>query len=136
MTTASNAKRLGAKPVARLVAHASAAQEPEWFTTAPVGAVRSLLARAQVSAVVVDLWEVNEAFAVVAMAFTQELGLDPDRVNLNGGAVALGHPIGCSGTRITVTLLSALQERGLKTGMATLCLGGGEAVAMSVEMLD
>jgi acetyl-CoA C-acetyltransferase len=136
LTTAAHAARLGVKPLARIVAHASLAQRPEWFTTAPVGAARSVLERAGLKAADVDLWEVNEAFAVVALAFQRELDLDPARVNVRGGAVALGHPIGCSGARILVTLLHALRERGLRLGGAAICIGGGEATAMVVERLD
>src|SRR4029077_12394094 len=107
-------------------------QKPEWFTTAPVGAVRAVLGRAGLTAQDVELWEVNEAFAVVALAFIRELGLDPARVNVRGGAIALGHPIGCSGARILVTLLHALRHTGGRRGIASLCLGGGEAVAIAV----
>ncbi len=112
------------------------AQEPEWFTTAPVGAAKSVLARAGLQAGDIDLWEVNEAFAVVALAFIRDLGLDPARVNVRGGAVALGHPIGSSGARILVTLLSAMKERGARRGCAAICIGGGEATAMVVERID
>lgn len=123
----------GVEPLARLVAQASVAQEPEWFTTAPVAAVRRVLERAGLDAGEIDLWEINEAFAVVAMAFMQELGLDHDKVNVRGGAVALGHPIGCSGARIIVTLLHAMRERGARRGCAAICIGGGEATAVIVE---
>ena len=133
LTTAAHAARLGRPPLARIVAHSSNAQAPEWFTTAPVGAVRKLLDRAGLTASDVDLWEVNEAFAVVALAFIRELGVEPDRVNVHGGAVALGHPIGASGARILVTLLNAMAERGARRGCATICIGGGEATAMIVE---
>ena len=133
LTTAAHAARLGKKPLARIVAHSSNAQAPEWFTTAPVGAVGKVLARAGLAASDVDLWEVNEAFAVVAMAFVRELGVEPDRVNVHGGAVALGHPIGASGARILVTLLNAMAERGARRGCAAICIGGGEATAMIVE---
>ena len=136
LTTAAHAARLGARPLARIVAHASLAQQPEWFTTAPVGAVRAVLARAGLTTADIGLWEVNEAFAVVALAFIRELGLDPQRVNVRGGAVALGHPIGCSGARILVTLLAALRERGLRLGCAAICIGGGEATAMVIERVD
>lgn len=135
LTTASHAAKLGKQPLARIVAHSSKAQEPEWFTTAPVGAARGVLERAGLSAGDVDLWEVNEAFAVVAMAFMQELGVSHDRLNVYGGAVALGHPIGASGARILVTLLNALEERGGRLGCAAICIGGGEATAMVVERL-
>lgn len=136
LTTASEAARLGARPLARIVAHASLAQKPEWFTTAPVGAARIVLERAGLKAADIDLWEVNEAFAVVALAFSRDLGLDPQRVNPRGGAVALGHPIGSSGARILVTLIHALRERGLRLGCAAICIGGGEATAMVVERID
>ena len=136
LTTAAHAQKLGKKPVARIVAHSSLAQKPEWFTTAPVGAVRSVLERAGLKAADIDLWEINEAFAVVALAFMRDLGLPADRVNVRGGAVALGHPIGCSGARILVTLLSAMKERGARLGCAAICIGGGEATAMVVERID
>ena len=135
MMTASTAKRLGCKPLARVVSHGTHAQAPEWFTTAPVGATQKALAKAGWSVSDVDLWEVNEAFAVVPMALMKELGIAHEKVNVNGGACALGHPIGASGARIMVTLLHALKARGLKRGLATLCIGGGEATAVAVEML-
>jgi len=131
----STAKELGAKPIARIVGHAMFAQEPEWFTTAPVGAVNKLLKKIGWSVKDVDLWEVNEAFAVVPMAAMKELGISHDIVNVNGGACALGHPIGASGARIIVTLIHALKARGLKKGIATLCIGGGEGTAMAVELV-
>jgi acetyl-CoA C-acetyltransferase len=136
LTTAAHAASLGVRPLARIVAHASQAQRPEWFTTAPLGAARAVLARAGLKAADVDLWEVNEAFAVVAMAFIRDLGLPPDRVNVHGGAVALGHPIGASGARILVTLLHALRARGGRLGCAAICIGGGEATAMVIERVD
>ncbi|HSK74993.1 MAG TPA: acetyl-CoA C-acetyltransferase [Thermoanaerobaculia bacterium] len=136
VTTASHAARLGKKPLARIVAHGTIAQKPEKFTTAPAGAVKSALDRAGLKAADIDLWEVNEAFAVVAMAFLRDLGLTEDRVNVRGGAVALGHPIGASGARILVTLLHSLSERGLRLGCAAICIGGGEATSMIVERLD
>ena len=132
---ASTAEQLGSKPLARIVAHAVHAQAPNWFATAPVGAVHKLLAKAGWTVADVDLWEVNEAFAVVPMALMHELGLSHDIVNVNGGACALGHPIGASGARIMVTLMHALQARGLKKGVATLCIGGGEATAVALELL-
>ena len=131
----STAKELGALPLARIVGHATFAQAPEWFSTAPVGAVNKLLKKIGWSVKDVDLWEVNEAFAVVPMALMKELDLSHDTVNVNGGACALGHPIGASGARIIVTLLYALQARGLKKGIATLCIGGGEATALAIELL-
>ncbi len=135
MMKASTAAKLGCKPLARIVAHATHAQEPEWFATAPVGATQKVLAKAGWEVGDVDLWEVNEAFAVVPMALMKELNVSHDKVNVNGGACALGHPIGASGARIMVTLMYALQARGLKKGLATLCIGGGEATAVALEML-
>jgi acetyl-CoA C-acetyltransferase len=135
LARASTAKALGAKPMARIVGHATFAQSPEWFTTAPVGAVQKLLKNIGWSVKDVDLWEVNEAFAVVPMAAMKELGISHDIVNVNGGACALGHPIGASGARIIVTLLYALKARGLKRGVATLCIGGGEGTAIAVELI-
>ncbi len=135
MMKASTAAKLGCKPLARIVAHATHAQEPEWFATAPVGATQKVLAKAGWEVGDVDLWEVNEAFAVVPMALMKELNVPHDKVNVNGGACALGHPIGASGARIMVTLMYALQARGLKKGLATLCIGGGEATAVALEML-
>ncbi|WP_159917357.1 acetyl-CoA C-acyltransferase [Pantoea sp. 18069] len=131
----STAKELGCKPLARIVAHASFAQAPEWFTTAPVGATQKALKKAGWTVADVDLWEVNEAFAVVPLALMAELGVSHDIVNVHGGACALGHPIGASGARILVTLLHALQTRGKKRGLATLCIGGGEATAMAIELV-
>ena len=131
----STAKQLGCKPLARIVAHATLAQAPEWFTTAPVGATEKALKKAGWKAEDVDLWEINEAFAVVPMALMAELKVPHDKVNVNGGACALGHPIGASGARILVTLLHALQARGKKKGLATLCIGGGEATAMAIELV-
>ena len=135
MMKESTAARLGCKPLARIVSHATHAQEPEWFATAPVGATQKALAKAGWVVSDVDLWEVNEAFAVVPMALMKELNVPHDKVNVNGGACALGHPIGASGARIMVTLMYALQARGLKKGLATLCIGGGEATAVALEML-
>ncbi len=135
MMTAATAARLGIKPLARIVSHAVHAQEPEWFATAPVGATQKALAKAGWSVADVDLWEVNEAFAVVPMALMKELNLSHEIVNVNGGACALGHPIGASGARIMVTLIHALKARGLKKGLATLCIGGGEATAVALELL-
>ena len=135
MMKESTAARLGCKPLARIVAHATHAQEPEWFATAPVGATQKALAKAGWAVGDVDLWEVNEAFAVVPMALMKELNVPHDKVNVNGGACALGHPIGASGARIMVTLMYALQARGLKKGLATLCIGGGEATAVALEVL-
>lgn len=124
------------KPLARIVAQASFAQEPRWFTTAPVGATRKVLSQAGWKMEDVDLFEVSEAFANVAMIALRDLDLPPAKVNVNGGACALGHPIGCSGARIVVTLLHALQRRGLKRGIASICIGGGEATALALEMMN
>jgi acetyl-CoA C-acetyltransferase len=131
----STAQAQGLKPMARIVAHSTHAQEPNWFATAPVGATQKLLAKTGWAVADVDLWEINEAFAVVPMALMTELSIPHDKVNVNGGACALGHPIGASGARILVTLLHALKASGGKKGIATLCIGGGEATAMAVEML-
>ncbi|MDI4635065.1 acetyl-CoA C-acyltransferase [Pelomonas sp. V22] len=131
----STAAKLGLKPVARIVGTAVHANAPEWFTTAPVGAIQKLLAKNGWDAKSVDLWEVNEAFAAVTMAAMAEFKLPHEIVNVNGGACALGHPIGASGARILVTLLGALRHRGLKRGVAALCIGGGEATAVGVELL-
>ena len=132
---ASTAAAKGLKPLARIVGHATHAQEPNWFATAPVGATQKLLAKTGWSVGDVDLWEINEAFAVVPMALMTELSIPHDKVNVNGGACALGHPIGASGARIIVTLLHALRARGGTKGVATLCIGGGEATAMAFELL-
>ncbi len=131
----SAAARRGAQPLARIVAHATHAHEPAWFTTAPVGAIETVLAKAGWAARDVDLFEINEAFAVVTMAAMHDLKLPPEKVNVHGGACALGHPIGASGARIVVTLLAALEQYGLKRGVAALCIGGGEATALAVERM-
>src|SRR5881394_1473872 len=131
----STAGRLGVKPIARIVAHSVHAQAPNWFTTAPIGAIQKVLKQTGWAAKDVDLWEVNEAFATVTLAAMTEFKLPHEIVNVHGGAVALGHPIGASGARIVVTLLGALRQRGLKKGVAALCIGGGEATALAVEML-
>ena len=123
------------KPLARMLGHATFAQEPAWFTTAPVGAIDKLQRRLNWGVKDVDLYEINEAFAVVAMAAMRDLELPHDKVNVNGGACALGHPIGASGARLIVTLIHALRSRGLKRGIASLCLGGGEATAVAVEVV-
>jgi acetyl-CoA C-acetyltransferase len=135
MTRESVAKRLGLPIVARVVSHAAHAHEPALFTTAPVPAMKKALKKAGWEVADVDLFEVNEAFAVVAMIAQQELGIPDDKLNVNGGACALGHPIGASGARILCTLISALQARGGKKGLASLCIGGGEATAMAVELV-
>ncbi len=135
MMRRSTAERRGLAPLAVVVGHATHAQEPGWFTTAPVGAMRKLFEKTNWSARQVDLFEINEAFAVVTMAAMKEHGLPHDKVNVHGGACALGHPIGASGARIVVTLLGALRKYGLKRGVASLCIGGGEATAMAVELV-
>ncbi len=133
LASADAAAALGAKPIARILAQASHAQEPEWFTTAPAFAARKALEKAGLGLDKIDIFEVNEAFAVVAMAFVKELEIDLNRVNVNGGAVALGHPIGASGARILVTLVHALRARRKKYGLASICIGGGEATSVVVE---
>jgi acetyl-CoA C-acetyltransferase len=131
--SAAAAAEHGLQPLARIVAHAAHAHEPEWFTTAPVQALQKVMGKAGWNAADVDLFEINEAFACVTMAAIHDLGLQRGRVNVNGGACALGHPIGASGARILVTLVHALRQRGLRRGVASLCIGGGEAVALAVE---
>ncbi len=131
----SMADKKGAKPIARIVAHTNHAQEPEWFTTAPVASIRNVLEKAGWSAGDVDLYEINEAFSVVPLAAMRELKLPAEKVNIHGGAIALGHPIGASGARILVTLISALQQTGGKRGVASLCIGGGEATSVAVELI-
>lgn len=133
--SASHAEKRGLTPLARIVAHASHAQAPEWFTTAPVDAIRKVMNKASWNQGDVDLYEINEAFAVVAMAAITQLELNPEQVNIHGGACALGHPIGASGARILVTLMHALMQQGKKRGVASLCIGGGEATAMAIELL-
>ena len=135
MMRESTAVSLGIKPLARIVAHSQHSQEPAWFTTAPVGALKNLFAKTGWKASDVDLYEINEAFAVVTMAAMKDFDLAHDRVNVHGGATALGHPIGASGARLLVTLVGALRKTGGKRGVATLCIGGGEAVAMAIEMV-
>ena len=132
--SAEAAAAAGATPLARIVAHAGHAQAPEWFTTAPVTAIRNVLAKAGWSVADVDLFEINEAFACVAMAPMTDLGIPHDKLNVNGGALALGHPIGASGARLIVTLMNALKARGGKRGVASLCIGGGEATAIAIEL--
>jgi len=131
----SEAESRGLRPLAKIVGHATHAQEPQLFATAPIGAIRKLADRTGWRLSEVDLFEINEAFAVVAMAAMRDLDLPHDKVNIHGGACALGHPIGASGARILVTLLAALAQQGLKRGVASLCIGGGEATAMAIEML-
>jgi acetyl-CoA C-acetyltransferase len=135
LMTASEAERRGLQPMARLVGHSSFAQEPAWFTTAPVSAIKNLQKNIGWSPDDVDLYEINEAFAVVTMAAMHDVGLDHAKVNVNGGACAMGHPVGATGARITTTLLYALQARNLKRGIASLCIGGGEAVAIGIEII-
>ena len=135
MMRRSSAEKRGLVPLATVVGHATHAQEPGWFTTAPVGAIRKLLEKNKWAATDVDLYEINEAFAVVAMAAMKEHGLPHDKVNVHGGACALGHPIGASGARLLVTLIGALRKRGQKRGVASLCIGGGEATAMGLELI-
>ncbi len=135
VTTADTAKAKGLKPIARLAGFGGHAQDPFWFTTAPVQATHNALKQAGWAVKDVDLWEVNEAFAVVPMAFMAELGVAHDKLNVRGGAIALGHPIGASGARILVTLIASLKERGLKRGVAAICIGGGEGLAVCVELI-
>ncbi len=135
LTTAANAGTLGVKPLARVIAYASHAHQPKWFTTAPSSAIQKVLDKAGWQVSNVDLFEINEAFACVTMAAMHDLGLSHDKVNINGGACALGHPIGAAGARITTTLIHALKSRALQRGVASLCIGGGEATAMAIEML-
>ena len=134
LMSADEAKKRGAKPLARIVAHATHSQEPEWFTTAPIGAIQKVLDKAGWKVEDVDLFEVNEAFAVVAMAPMAELGIKHEKLNVHGGATALGHPIGASGARLIVTLINALKQKGGKRGVASLCIGGGEATAVAIEL--
>ena len=135
LMTASKAAALGLKPLARIVAHAEHAQEPAWFATAPAGAMKKVFAKAGWTPAEVDLYEINEAFANVTMAAMKEFDLPRDKVNIHGGACALGHPIGASGARILVTLIGALRKTGGKKGVASLCIGGGEATAVAIEMI-
>jgi acetyl-CoA C-acetyltransferase len=134
MMRRSTAEKHGLVPLAVVIGHSTHAQKPAEFTTAPVGAIRKLFEKTGWTASTVDLYEINEAFAVVTMAAMKEHGLPHDKVNVHGGACALGHPIGASGARILVTLIGALRKRGLKRGVASLCIGGGEATAMAVEL--
>jgi acetyl-CoA C-acetyltransferase len=133
VTSAEFAKKKGIEPLVRIVAHSTAAREPEWFTIAPVDALKKLFEKTKTTPADIDLFEINEAFAVVTIAANTEFKLDTSKVNVKGGAVALGHPIGASGARIFVTLLYAMKQRNAKRGLATLCIGGGEAVAVMVE---
>lgn len=133
LASESAAAKIGAKPLAKIIAYASHSQEPEWFTIAPVGAIQKVLARTGWKASDVDLFEVNEAFAAVAMSAAKDIGISADKLNVNGGACALGHPVGATGARIVATLLHALIARGGRRGIASLCIGGGEAVAIAIE---
>jgi acetyl-CoA C-acetyltransferase len=135
LMSADKAKELGLKPLARIIASASSAKAPDWFTTAPADVITKVLGKAKMSVSDIDLFEINEAFAVVTLAVNKIAGIDVEKVNVNGGAVALGHPIGASGARITVSLLHALKQRGLKRGMSAICIGGGEASGLIVELL-
>ena len=136
MMRESTAEKRGIRPIARILGHTEHAHEPAWFTTAPVTAIKKLLEKLEWNAGDVDLYEINEAFAVVTMAAISELELDPEKVNVHGGACALGHPIGASGARIIVTLLAALKHHGQRRGLASLCIGGGEATALAVELIQ
>jgi len=135
LMSSDEAGKRGLKPLARVVAHATHSQAPEWFTTAPVTAIANVLKKAGWQAADVDLFEINEAFACVAMAPMKDLGIPHEKVNVNGGACALGHPIGASGARLVVTLINALRQRGGKRGVASLCIGGGEATAVAIEII-
>jgi acetyl-CoA C-acetyltransferase len=135
VTSADYAQQNGLKPIARIIAQSTAAQEPEWFTTAPAKAIDIVMRRANMTVDDIDLFEINEAFAAVALAAMKDVNIPHDKLNIHGGAVALGHPIGASGARILVTLIHALQDRGQKRGMAAICIGGGEAAAMIVEVM-
>jgi len=135
ITSEAAAAERGLAVLATIEGYAAHGEAPEWFTTAPIGAMRALLAKTAWDVGDVDLFEVNEAFSVVPMAAARELGIDPERMNVNGGAVALGHPIGASGARIVVSLLNALQRSGTRRGVAGICIGGGEALALAVELV-
>ena len=135
MMSSEKAEELGLKPIVKIIAQASAAHEPEWFTTAPSKAIKNVLEKAGINAESIDLWEINEAFAPVTMAAIDDFNLDVNKVNINGGAIALGHPIGASGARILTTLIHAMEKNNAKTGLATLCIGGGEASALIVEKI-
>jgi len=134
LMSAQKAADMGVTPLATIIAHSTFSQDPEWFTTAPIGAIELVLKKAGWNIDDVDLFEVNEAFATVTMAAMHELNIDHDKMNVNGGACALGHPIGASGARVVVTLINALRQRGLKKGVAALCIGGGEATALAIEL--
>src|SRR5207247_6473060 len=135
VTSAAKTKELGLKPQAKILAYSTYSREPEWYTLAPIGAIERLLKKLSLQVADVDLFEINEAFSVVPMAAMKELGIPHDKVNVNGGAVALGHPIGASGCRTLVTVLNAMRQRKATIGIDSLCIGGGEAVAVAVELL-
>ena len=130
------ASELGFKPLVRIINQASAAHDPKWFTTAPIKAIKKVLMKADMEVNDIDLWEINEAFAPVVMSVIDDYNLDPGKININGGAIALGHPIGASGARILTTLIHSLNQRDLSIGLATLCIGGGEASALIVERVN
>ena len=132
----SEAHKRGIKPLARIVCHATNSQEPKWFTTAPIDAIKKVLKKANWKVGDVDLFEVNEAFAVVPMAVMKELSIPENILNIHGGACALGHPVGASGARIITTIINALSQNNLKKGVAALCIGGGEATAMALELIN
>ena len=136
ITNELNAEKLGIKPLAKIIAHASVAHEPEWFTSAPGKAITKVLEKAKMPIEKIDLWEINEAFAAVTMAAMDDFKIPSENVNIYGGAVALGHPIGASGSRILTTLLNGMKNKNVKNGLATLCIGGGEASAIIVESYD
>ena len=136
MMSESTAKKQGLTPLARILGHSSFAQSPDWFTTAPIGAIKKLLEKVGWAKHDVDLFEINEAFATVTMAAMKDLDLPAEKVNIHGGACALGHPVGASGTRILVTLIAALRKYQKTRGVASLCIGGGEATAMAVQVLS
>ena len=136
ITNELNAEKLGIKPIAKIIAHASVAHEPEWFTSAPGKVITKVLEKAKIPIEKIDLWEINEAFAAVTMAAIDDLKIPFKNVNIYGGAVALGHPIGASGSRILTTLLNGMKNKNVKNGLATLCIGGGEASAIIVESYD
>ena len=132
----SEAEKKNIKPLARIICHATNSHEPNWFTTAPIGAIRKVLEKSNLKVKDIDLFEVNEAFAVVPMAVMKELSFGHNILNINGGACALGHPVGASGARIITTLINSLRKNSLKKGVASLCIGGGEATAMALELVN
>ena len=132
----SEAEKRGIKPLAKIINHATNSQQPKWFTTAPIGAIQKVLEKSNWVKSDVDLYEVNEAFAVVPMATMKDIGIPIDIINIHGGACALGHPVGASGSRIVATLINALKNNGLKKGVASLCIGGGEATALALELVN